>query len=69
MAAGLFDVTVLIQERTITGAPVPPDGALEVRQYAASSEDHAREVAALGLTEFEEIVSVEPTVAPQKEKG
>lgn len=56
--SGLYEVTVLIQDKTIAGEAVPPEGALEVRKYAALSEQHARESATLGLTETEEIVSV-----------
>lgn len=58
--SGIYEVTVLITEQTITGEPVPPEGVLEVRKYAARSEDHARESATRGLTEHEEIVSVAP---------
>lgn len=56
--SGLYEVTVLIQGQTVTGKPVPAEGALEVRRYAAMSEEHARESATLGLTDTEEIVSV-----------
>ena len=58
--SSLYEVTILIQGQTITGEPVPPEGVLEVRKYAAESEAHARQTAALGLTETEEIVSVAP---------
>lgn len=53
-----YEVTVLVQNEDILGHPVPAEGALELRRYVALSEDHAREVASLGLTENEEIVSV-----------
>jgi hypothetical protein len=56
----LYAVTVLIQVQTITGEPVPPEGALETRTYAATSEEHARQSATRGLTDTEEIVSVVP---------
>jgi hypothetical protein len=68
VADGIYAVTVLITERTITGEPVPPEGVLEVRKYAACSEDHARESAARGLTDTEEIVSVEPAALTQQDK-
>jgi hypothetical protein len=66
--SGKYEVTVLIQDQTITGEPVPAEGVLEVRKYAARSEQHARESAALGLTETEEIVSVS-AVLGDKEEG
>lgn len=60
-----YAVTVLITGQTITGEPVPPEGVLEVRTYAATSEEHARASAAQGLTDSEEIVSVEPAQPDQ----
>ncbi len=54
----LYKVTVLIEGQTITGKPVPAEGALEVRTYTALSAEHARDTAARGLTDTEEIVDV-----------
>lgn len=65
---GTYKVTVLVTEQTITGEPIPPEGALEVRTYAATSEDHARAAATRGLTATEEIVSVEPAT-PKPHQG
>ncbi len=63
--SGVYEVTVLIQGHDILGRPIPPQGVLEVRRYAAESEDHARQSAALGLTENEEIVDVASVPAAQ----
>ncbi len=54
----VYEVTVLITGHDILGRPDAPEGVLEVRKYAAESEAHARESAALGLTDNEEIVDV-----------
>lgn len=55
---GVYEVTVLIQGHDILGRPLPPEGVLEVRKYAAESAEHACQSAALGLTDNEEIVDV-----------
>lgn len=63
---GLYEVTVLIEGHDILGRPVSSEGALEVRKYAAESEGHARQSAALGLTDNEEIVNVEAVLVEEK---